>query len=472
LYFLGRKLFMSTTKKLLICLAILSGCFFKASAQKVTVCNILVSGNHKTKTDIIIRELGFDNDDSLTVSNLKKTLERSKQNIINTNLFLNVEYTYTVKNDTLDLHIGVKERLYTIALPIFYLADRNFNEWWYDRNRDITRVTYGINAKHFNLTGNNDQLRVKAYGGFIPYFELSYGKPYIDKRKRIGLSGGVFYSTQRTMPYQLKNDKLNFYNSEDRMRKRVGAFTEFTLRNALYHFHSIYMGFTSISISDKIAELNPNYFGDGDVKQNQVSFIYDYKFDKRDNRQYPLHGHVFLARLSNNIIKTSKTYDQTSLYLLYSQYFQLKPRLFLESSLRGRVSSPREQPFAIQGGLGYGNNLVRGYELYVINGNQSFVSKTTLKHQSFKKTFDISRIIKMKQFNSFPLAVYPNVFFDFGYVKNNFKEAQFSKLSNKILTGSGFGLDFVTWYNTNIKMYYSFNNIGEKRFFFGIQQDI
>jgi len=78
----------------------------------------------------------------------------------------------------------------------------------------------------------------------------------------------------------------------------------------------------------------------------------------------------------------------------------------------------------------------------------------------------------MKQFNSFPLAVYPNVFFDFGYVKNNFKEAQFSKLSNKILTGSGFGLDFVTWYNTNIKMYYSFNNIGEKRFFFGIQQDI
>jgi outer membrane protein assembly factor BamA len=442
------------------------------SQEHLTVSSIIVSGNIRTKTDIILREVSFKEGDSLSVLNFEKVVERSKQNVINTNLFLSVDFLKEIEGQKFSLTIVVKERLYLIALPVLYLADRNINEWWYDRGRDLTRITFGINGKHFNLTGNNDQLKFKAFGGFIPYFELAYSKPYIDKRKRLGISVGAFYSTQRTMPYRTWNDKLDFFATENRMRERKGAFFELRLRNALYHFHSVYLGYTHTKIADTIAILNPNYFGVNQTSQKIFSLFYDYRFDKRDNRQYPLKGDFIYGQMVNLIINGKNVTNQLSVSILYAKYLSLGRRFYLESSVRTKISTPKKQFYPLINGLGFGNNLVRGFDLYVIDGQHTFLSKNSFKYQAFKKVFNLSNIVKFKQFNTLPIAVYPSIYFDYGFVKNYFPEFSNSKLGNISLKGGGIGLDIVTFYDTSVKMNYSINQLSEKRFFFGIYRDL
>ncbi|MCP9762470.1 POTRA domain-containing protein [Lacihabitans soyangensis] len=440
-------------------------------AQNLLKINkIEVSGNSKTKEGIILRELNFKVGDSLSSVDLEKYIERSKQNLINTNLFLTVNILYNSNDQFTDIYIVLKERWYLVVLPEVLLADRSLNEWWYERNRDLTRLTYGINAKHFNLSGNNDQLRAKIMGGFVPYFELSYAKPYIDKRKRIGIRAGAFYSTQRTMAYRTWNDKLDFFVSEKRMRERKGAIFELRLRNALYHFHTINLGYTNTTISDTISKLNPNYFGVNTTKQEVFSFTYDYRFDQRDNRQYPLSGKLLYTQLSNFYVK--KGYNQTNIFGLFSFYKPLNKSFFWETSLRAKLSTPQKQYYPLITGLGFSNNLVRGYELYVIDGQNYGLWKNTLKYELLKKEFNLKNIIKLSQFSTLPLAIYPNIYFDSGYIKNYIPVYSNSRLANKLLNGGGVGLDIVTWYNSNVRIYYSINQKGEKKFFFGISRDM
>jgi outer membrane protein assembly factor BamA len=460
-------------KNFIIVLGLVFSYSLNISAQDfLEITDILVSGNKRTKTNIILREVSVKIGDTVNVNNLEKVITRSKQNIINTNLFLTVDITQTTDNDEVKLQIIVKERWYILALPIVFLADRSFNEWWYERDRDLKRITYGINAKHFNLTGNNDQLRLKAYTGFIPYYELSYGKPYIDKRQRIGIRFGAFYSTQRTMVYRTWNDKLDFYPSENRMRERKSAFFELRLRNALYHFHTVYIGYTKAKITDSISQLNPNYFGKNITKQNYVSLIYDYRFDKRDNRQYPLKGDLFYTQLSNFLVTSQRKYNQTDLFAFYGKFLSLGKKFYLETNIRAKVSTPKKQNYSLLTGLGFNNNLVRGYELYVIDGQHTAVGKATIKYQLLNRSFDFGNILPIKEFRSIPLAIYPNAFLDFGAVKNYYPELSNSKLSNKLLKGGGVGVDFVTWYNLNLKMYYSINQMAEKKFYFTMYRDL
>jgi outer membrane protein assembly factor BamA len=437
-------------------------------SKKYLVKTISVEGNKRTKSAIIIRELGINENDSLEISTFESLLLRRKNNIINTNLFNKVEIDQELIGSDLNLKIRVEERWYFLGFPEILLADRSFNEWYYDRGCDFSRISYGVNLKHFNLTGNNDQLKFKALGGFIPYYEIGYLKPYIDKRKRIGIRMAMYYSTQRSMPYRTWNDKLDFIKSEQINRKRLGGMFEVRLKNALYHFHAINLGFLNTRLSDTIALLNPNNIGPGLRTQNLFTFSYDYKFDQRDNRQYPLKGS--LLNLQLNSLMTGKS-NVINLVSRYSQFFPLSKKVYLSVSVGSKISSPKNQIYSLVSGLGYAGNIVRGYELFVIDGQQYAIQKTSLKYRLIDRTINLGQFIKISQFKTLPIAVYPNLFFDAGFVKNYFPERSNSKLSNTTLRGAGFGLDFVTWYSTNFKMYVTRNHINQTGFFFGLSRD-
>ena len=436
---------------------------------KCHVKSILVEGNKRTKTAIIIRELGISEADSIEVSTLDKILSLRKNNIINTNLFNKVEISKTLEGQDLSLKITVEERWYFVAIPEILLADRSFNEWFYDRGRDFSRISYGINAKHFNLTGNNDQLKIKALAGFIPYYEVGYLKPYIDKRKRIGIRVAMYYSTQRTMPFRTWNDKLDFVKSEQINLKRQGGIFELRLKNALYHFHSVSLGFMQTKISDTISRLNPNYLGVDRLKQRLFTFGYDYKYDKRDNRQYPLRGQLFNVALSAYV--AGKNANSVSLLGRFGKYIPLSDKLFYSVGLAGKLSIPNNQLYTLMSGLGYGS-VIRGYELYVIDGQHYGLQKSSLKYKLIDRQINLGNIIRLKQFKTLPIAVYPNVFYDAGYVKNYFPARSQTKLGNRFLQGGGLGLDFVTWYNTNVKAYYTVNHLKQTGFFFGMSRDL
>ena len=58
-----------------------------------------------------------------------------------------------------------------------------------------------------------------------------------------------------------------------------------------------------------------------------------------------------------------------------------------------------------------------------------------------------------------PIAIYPTVFMDVGYVYNANKEARNS--TNRWLMGSGLGFDFVTYYNFLCKVGFPITNGGK-----------
>lgn len=447
-------------------------CCLGSERDSVYVRQILIKGNARTKDKIILREVAVKEGDSLRKSTLTEVLETDRRKIVNTNLFITVHVAVVdVSDSVIDIEIEVKERLYFLAYPVFYLADRNFNEWWYERKRDLRRTIYGVYSRHSNLTGNNDQLKLRAEFGFVPNFEVAYSTPYLDKELTKRISVGALYVMNKTMAYRTWQDKLQFFQSETKQRERLYLYSVFSQRKGFYQSQQLELSYTQVQISDTIAVLNPNYLLDAQQKQNYFLASYAYIFDKRDNRQYALDGYSFSFSATKYGLLPSDNVNLFSVAAAYTQYFPLGKRFYANYSIRGRASFPEKQPFLQTLGLGYRNDLVRGYELYVIDGQQYALLKTNLKYNLFNRTFDLKRYLKIKQFNTFPLAAYLNTFIDVGYVRNHFSTINNSKLANKLIAGTGLGLDVVTFYNIVGRINYSLNGLREKRVFFAVTRD-
>jgi len=440
--------------------------------DSLVVRQIKIVGNLRTKEKIIFRDMAIKVGDTLQKAKLTAVLEADRKKIFNINLFVTVKVTSEeVDNQQIDVIVEVKERLYLVVLPVFYLADRNFNEWWFERGHDLNRTIYGLYGKHSNLTGKNDQLKIRAEAGFIPNFEISYSTPYLDKTLQTTFSVGGFYGINKTMVYRTSQDKFQFFDSEKRQRERLNLYAVLARRTGFFQNQYLQITYNKTQISDTIARLNPNYFLDGRTQQKYLLISYSYVFDHRDNRQYALKGY----RLSFDAIKYGlSAHDDINQFVLsgtVSQYFSLRRNFYGNYSLRAKASFPEKQPFLQTQGLGYRNDLVRGYELYVIDGRSYGLLKTNMKYRMFDKIFDLSHYLKVKQFNALPVAAYINTFFDVGYVKNNFPELNNTKFANKWLFGGGVGLDIVTWYNVVGRLNYSINGVGEKRIFFNLSRE-
>ena len=114
--------------------------------------------------------------------------------------------------------------------------------------------------------------------------------------------------------------------------------------------------------------------------------------------------------------------------------------------------------------------MVRGYELYVIDGSSFFLARNTFRYQLVNSKINL-KFLKIKQFNQIPIGIYPSIFADYGYVQNRFTELNQSKLANRSLFGGGFGLDFVTYYNLVVRFSYVVNDKKEKNVIFSIGRE-
>ena len=79
-----------------------------------------------------------------------------------------------------------------------------------------------------------------------------------------------------------------------------------------------------------------------------------------------------------------------------------------------------------------------------------------------------------QQFRYVPVAIYFKTYADLGYVKNYpyYRERQVNtKLSDKLLAGTGFGLDVVGFYDIVLRFEYSFNAEREQGFFFHVKKE-
>ena len=235
------------------------------STQAVVIGAVNLTGNERTRNRIVLREMTLHAGDTIRLADLPGKLAWDRRNISNTNLFITVgiETSLTVPDDSsqllrYDLTVVMKERWYLIAYPVFDLADRNLNEWWYDRGRDLRRVIYGGRLSYRNPTGNNDKLQLIIERGFLSRTAISYAIPYIDRAQRIGLRVDFGYQTNKEIPYRTQFDKWVYAKSENVLRERIYASLITTYRRGLYQYHAVDARYNRNTINDTIAELNPD----------------------------------------------------------------------------------------------------------------------------------------------------------------------------------------------------------------------
>ena len=150
----------------------------------------------------------------------------------------------------------------------------------------------------------------------------------------------------------------------------------------------------------------------------------------------------------------------------FRQYLKLSDNYFLASGIRAKISNNEFQPFYVKQGLGYGNDYVRGYEYYVVDGISYWVNKNNFKYELIEPHFKKLKFIKNEKFSMIHYALYLNLFGDLGYAYDYKPLGQLSNsLSNSLLYGYGIGIDLVTYYDKVLRIEYSFNKMHEKGFF-------
>jgi outer membrane protein assembly factor BamA len=443
------------------------------ATQYVIVNHIIIEGNVKTKEEMILRELDIASGDTLHTASAELTLLRNKNKIFNTNLFVTVDLNVLkIDKNAAYLLIKVTERWYIFPMIIFELADRNFNEWWVERGRSFSRVNYGFRVAHKNFRGRGEQVRATAQFGFTKRFEVGYSIPYLDRAQKTGIGFDVSFAQNKSVAFETQAHKLEYIDSESVLRSRFNVGVRLTRRNKYYSFHTLEAKYNDSRIADTLAALNPDYFLKGRTRQQFVRLAYTLTIDRRDIGAYPLRGHYFAATLAQSGITPQEDLHMTVLAADVSLYRPLSSKYFWTASLRGKVSSPEQQPFFNIRGFGYGQDYVRGYEYYVVDGQNYGLAKLTFKRELFNTQLNVAEYMPFRQFQTIPMALYLKVYGDAGYVRNKIYTAEDNFLANTMLYGYGIGLDFVTFYNTVFRVDFSMNRQQQTGFFFHFVRDI
>jgi len=262
------------------------------------------------------------------------------------------------------------------------------------------------------------------------------------------------------------NNKLLFYsdyNSPELQFQRIRVRLRGYYRRTLFETQRIGLSFLQLTVGDSIATLNPNFFLDGKKTQRSFNLKYTYTFDRRDIRAYPLDGYYFRATLEKNGLGIFNDVNQFQLTAKFGHYMQIGKRLSISTELKGRISLIRSQvPYYNNQALGYTDEYVRGYQYYVINGQDYFLLKTDINVKVLDFKIPLFKKVPSSYLQSLPIKIHVRYHLDFGYVWDQ-HYAQANQLSNTDLMGTGLGVDLIFYsYNIIVQFEYTFNKNGEK----------
>ncbi len=433
----------------------------------VRIDTIVLEGNRRTRPELILRELEFRAGDTLALATLSETLERNRLRVMNTGLFAHSTIHLEVLEPTqrLAVRLWLKEIWYLYPIPVFELADRNFNVWWTEFQRSLKRVNYGISSAHLNLSGRADVLKVNLNFGYTNRYEASYERPWFNRRQTLGFRVAVGFSRNHEVQYTTWNNHQQFINLPDQwLRQRLYAHLALTWRPRLLTTHTFVLEFHQNSVGDTVAHvLNPDFFGCSRARQRHFSALYRVVTDLRDARPYPLKGWLVGLELRQNGLLPS---DDLHLFRLIAEgryYHSFSPRWSAEILLKGRTSWPRRKPpFFNNQALGYGNDLLRGYEFFVVDGLDFFLQKNTLRFRLLDDYVYLGKWLPL--IKHVPIRAFFALHHDAGLAHDPFF-AEGNPLNNRWLRSYGAGLHLVLFYNSVIRFEWSQRSTGGNGFY-------
>ena len=433
-------------------------------SKKFVIGTITLIGNKITKDRILTRELTFHIGDAIDTPEIDKLLKRSEENLYNTSLFNSVHITWLFEDDRIKVIILVTERWYIFPLPIFEIAERNFNVWW--QTKDFSRIVYGGVLNWNNFRGRNEELSVTARLGYTQRISFYYGIPYINKKQRSGLAFGFSYSRNHQSSVNTVDNKLIYYKDEILFsKKEYSANVAYTYRNDLYRTHIIEAGIRRYEVLDTVISLNNDYFTPGKSLLKYAVLRYFFKSDHRDIANYPLKGYyIDFELVKNGFSFLNDDVDLAYLSVHGKKFWPLINRFYFGAGISVKYTAGTNVPYYLSRGLGYGKDFLRGYEYYVIDGQNYVLLKSNLKFELLPTKEIHLDFIPLDKFATIPYAFYINIYADGGYVKDELYALN-NPLNNSWQYGYGGGLDFVTYYDMVFRFEFSINKLGETGFF-------
>lgn len=421
--------------------------------KKIRVRTFEIEGNKKTKTRIITREMTMHADDSLTLAQLAAACKRTQQNLMNTSLFVHdtVNYTLDSTGNEAVIRIKLQERWYVWPGLIFEIQDRNFNSWW--EHKDLFRINYGVSLTVYNLFGLNQTLSMIFRRGYTEQYGASYRIPYLDKKQTLGLTASFNYFRNNEVWYRTYYNELEYYRDyKNYIRREQEAKVGLTHRHKLYIRQSLEAYYKHSSINDSVVSRNSNYFAPGQKNLEYFSLQYRFTYDYRDYKPYPTKGILadFIGIKDGVGLLRNETTNNLSLFASVKVYTKLFYRTYFMGAVKGRYMPLYQPMYFFNRALGF-NDLVRGYEYYVVDGQNYSLFRGNIRFQLIKPHVIHLPIRSFKKFNHIMYAMYTGPFADAGYVQDSYFGKN-NALANNWQTGIGWGLDIIAYYDLVLRV--------------------
>ncbi len=459
----------------------------------IKITQVEITGRHKTKDRIIIRELDFNIGDSLYTRSKRKThliqtgekrflpsdscellqrLKYSRENIINTKLFLIVDfYLEKIKDDTYKLTINVQERWYFWVFPIVKLDYPNLNDWLLDPDYDL--INTGLFLSHNNLWGLSHQGSIIGSWGSSQSAGVGYYIPWIGKGKKIGLRIGSIYRNSAVIEYAAKNNNRQMLYAKGSILEVLASST-LTIRPKLYDYATLKINSYYTEISDTLSELTNNFLPKNKSRIFSIDLYIDYYYDSRNNTAYPLKGNylkTYIEKKGLGII--SHDVDYFFYGIDFHFYQKLSEKFYTAEMFKLSKSSSQNIPYYFKQTLNSDADFIRGYDYYALRGDEKYFFRGNFKYELIKPGIRKARKEKYKEskFRNLPYAFYLNALTDAAYLVDEF-DSENNTYLNKILYSWGIGLDFITYYDLVLRFEYIFTNTNTHGFYIGFGMPI
>ncbi|MCQ2974948.1 MAG: hypothetical protein MJ211_09065 [Bacteroidales bacterium] len=423
--------------------------------------SIKITGNIKTKPNVISKEIELNIGDTLSKFDLEETLERSKINLNKLSLFnyVNIFREGSV-NDTdsiiyLTITFNVEERWYVWPNLSINPHNGNLNEWLKDP--DIDKIDYCFGVKKYNFRGRKEVIILNFKRGFNNITELGYADIALDKNRIHFLSLYSTIKNQRQIVLQTENDEA--YYKEFKQKKALYGFNNricYTFRQTHHLTHNITLSYSKISICDSIALLNPNYLGKGRTQLKTMNVSYVAKFDRRSSTYYPLTGYYYMLEFDKYGFGQNEV-NSFSLILDLRQYLRINSKFYVGFQMYANKCDD-EIPYYLQPNIGTKPNILAGYEHNLIGGKGLTYLKTSYKFELIPQKIIQIKKINIPKFNKIHYALYLNMFANCGYVEGQpLDDSLKNTLTDTFLGAFGIGLDLVTYYDRILSLYVTRN---------------
>lgn len=416
-----------------------------AQCDSIRVSNIHIEGNEKTKLWVIKNEMRTHVNEVLNINALYQKLDQIQIDLTRTGLFADVKVS-TIQDSSQSLHcefeivVSLKESWLFFPSIIFDIADRNYNVWWTEQNHSLDRVNYGLQLIHYNVSGRKDKLRLKMQTGYTNKYEFYYYYPYFSYRRNIGAYAGMLYAQSKEVDYKSENNKLVFYRNEEKIQlTRREFYIGLAHRPSSIIFHQYRLEYQYNNISDSIADRNRNFYGDGKRIQRHFLLSYGFYFNKLNHDLLPEKGYRLAFEF---FLRRSFLSDDVRSFITRQEWVYAK-KLFPRYIYSSVITSSQQilnnkQPYSLNKLLGYYNNIVYGYEYYVIDGTHMLRVEQNLRYKLFSYHKSFFKILKNEPRIKFKLDASALVNVSTAYVKDKYEDPS-NELANRFLYSATLG---------------------------------